>query len=192
MENSIRAIETEYKGYRFRSRLEARYAVFFDALGVKWEYEKEGYQLRGGIRYLPDFWLPDYYSFIEIKGEDANAEERNKAYLLNWDTTYPVYIAEGPLEPPYIMRGFWEGAANDGGGFMANMVSYWVYCSKCDIPTIATDTECLWIWHNDEFGSDFLPCKHSPQEMMLTPSHPIIERAYDKARKARFEFGEKG
>ena len=30
----IKAIETEYNGYKFRSRLEARWAVFFDALGV--------------------------------------------------------------------------------------------------------------------------------------------------------------
>ena len=37
--NGLKAIETEYKGYRFRSRLEARWAVFFDACGVKWEYE---------------------------------------------------------------------------------------------------------------------------------------------------------
>ena len=28
----IKAIETVYNGYRFRSRLEARWAVFFDAL----------------------------------------------------------------------------------------------------------------------------------------------------------------
>ncbi len=39
----FKAIETLYKGYRFRSRLEARWAVFFDALGLKWEYEKEGF-----------------------------------------------------------------------------------------------------------------------------------------------------
>lgn len=41
----IKPIETLYKGYRFRSRLEARWAVFFDALGLKWEYEKEGFDL---------------------------------------------------------------------------------------------------------------------------------------------------
>ncbi|MCB6994492.1 hypothetical protein LI177_13475 [bacterium 210820-DFI.6.37] len=29
--NQLKAIQTEYKGYRFRSRLEARWAVFFDA-----------------------------------------------------------------------------------------------------------------------------------------------------------------
>jgi len=53
----IKAIETSYKGYLFRSRLEARWAVFFDALGIVWEYEREGFEL-DGLRYLPDFWLP--------------------------------------------------------------------------------------------------------------------------------------
>ena len=51
----IKAIETRYKGYRFRSRLEARWAVFFDALGLEWEYEPEGYELSDGSWYLPDF-----------------------------------------------------------------------------------------------------------------------------------------
>ena len=41
----IKPIETVYNGYRFRSRLEARWAVFFDQLGIKNEYEKEGFDL---------------------------------------------------------------------------------------------------------------------------------------------------
>lgn len=49
--------DTYYKGYRFRSRLEARWAVFFDACGVDWEYEPEGYDLGNGMSYLPDFKL---------------------------------------------------------------------------------------------------------------------------------------
>ena len=32
---SLRPIETHYNGYRFRSRLEARWAVFFEAMGWK-------------------------------------------------------------------------------------------------------------------------------------------------------------
>ena len=51
----IKAIETFYKGYYFRSRLEARWAVFFDALGLDWDYEVEGYELSDGRYYLPDF-----------------------------------------------------------------------------------------------------------------------------------------
>ena len=34
---SIKAIETKYNGFRFRSRLEARWAIFFDSIGLKYE-----------------------------------------------------------------------------------------------------------------------------------------------------------
>jgi hypothetical protein len=63
---NIQAIETFYKGYRFRSRLEARWAVFFSELGIKWQYEVEGFELPSG-RYLPDFYLPDYKCYFEVK-----------------------------------------------------------------------------------------------------------------------------
>lgn len=63
----IKPIETHYNGYRFRSRLEARWAVFFDAAGIKYEYEPEGFELKSGKKYLPDFWLPDFKIYVEIK-----------------------------------------------------------------------------------------------------------------------------
>lgn len=50
----MKPIETFWKGYRFRSRLEARWAVFFENMGLDWEYEPQGYE-RDGRRYLPDF-----------------------------------------------------------------------------------------------------------------------------------------
>lgn len=40
---SPNVIPTMYKGIQFRSRLEARWAVFFDTLGIEWEYEPQGY-----------------------------------------------------------------------------------------------------------------------------------------------------
>lgn len=67
MAYTIKPIETSYRGYRFRSRIEARYAVFFDTLGLDWEYELEGYELDGGVRYLPDFYLPSLRSHVEVK-----------------------------------------------------------------------------------------------------------------------------
>lgn len=63
----IKPIETVYNGYRFRSRLEARWAVFFDAVGIRFEYEPEGFELSNGRKYLPDFWLPDFGIYVEIK-----------------------------------------------------------------------------------------------------------------------------
>lgn len=53
---------------KFRSRLEARVAVFLDALDIKYLYEPEGYSLSDGTLYLPDFYLPVSKQFIEVKG----------------------------------------------------------------------------------------------------------------------------
>lgn len=68
----IKAIETHYKGYRFRSRLEARWAVFFDALGWEYQYEPQGFekQVEGDapLRYLPDFLLVKHHTWVEVKG----------------------------------------------------------------------------------------------------------------------------
>jgi hypothetical protein len=68
---SIKAIETSYAGHLFRSRLEARWAVFFDTLGVKWEYEAQGFELPSGATYLPDFRLPDLKMWVEVKGDEG-------------------------------------------------------------------------------------------------------------------------
>lgn len=78
---AIKAIETYYNGYRFRSRLEARWAVFFDALNVRYEYEVQGFQLGDKIFYLPDFYLPNSLAYVEIKGESpTSAEQKNHSY----------------------------------------------------------------------------------------------------------------
>ena len=76
----LKAIETRYKGYRFRSRLEARWAVFFDNLGLKWEYEPEGFETSLGP-YLPDFFIAEnhhYGPYVEIKGREPTTEEIKK------------------------------------------------------------------------------------------------------------------
>ena len=82
----IKAIETVYKGYRFRSRLEARWAVFFDALGIEWEYEKEGYDLGELGWYLPDFEIKLSNGeewFVEVKGNAADKSGIQKALFLD-------------------------------------------------------------------------------------------------------------
>lgn len=78
----MKAIETYYNGYRFRSRLEARWAVFFDALGAEWEYEIEGYDLDALGYYLPDFWLPEWNCFAEVKPGQLSQAEYDKCAAL--------------------------------------------------------------------------------------------------------------
>lgn len=63
----MKAIDTFYKDHFFRSRLEARWAVFFDSLKEKWEYEPEGFVLENGVKYLPDFYIPSLDSYVEVK-----------------------------------------------------------------------------------------------------------------------------
>ena len=41
------AIRTAYRGTTFRSRLEARWVVFFDEMGIAWTYQREGFALDG-------------------------------------------------------------------------------------------------------------------------------------------------
>lgn len=68
----MKAIETNYAGCRFRSRLEARWAVFFNKLGYSWNYEPQGYVVSDRYDkqkpYLPDFWLPSLQLWVEVKG----------------------------------------------------------------------------------------------------------------------------
>ncbi|HZN76073.1 MAG TPA: hypothetical protein VFC00_30955 [Micromonosporaceae bacterium] len=92
---AIKAIETEYKGHLMRSRLEARWAVFFDALGIPWHYEEQGYELPSG-RYLPDFRIEggalvgSADLWVEVKGKlehDAFVKVVRAAYELPRDPT---------------------------------------------------------------------------------------------------------
>ena len=91
MKTIIKPIETIYNGYRFRSRLEARWAVFLDCLGVKYEYEPEGFEMPDGTRYLPDFRVMCHASrgadcepfplYIEVKGQmDEASAKKIKAF----------------------------------------------------------------------------------------------------------------
>lgn len=70
---TIKAIETEAYGCRFRSRLEARWATFFQTLGIEWQYEPEGFEAEDGSRYLPDFYLPRNRLWVEVKPTATDA-----------------------------------------------------------------------------------------------------------------------
>ena len=104
---SLKAIETVYNGYKFRSRLEARWGVFFDAMGIKWQYEFEGFDLGEAGWYLPDFYLTNDRIYVEIKPalnlitDDDKLKINAMRKMLDdlWDTmdettseTFPRYL----------------------------------------------------------------------------------------------------
>ncbi len=99
----MKPIPTYWAGRYFRSRLEARWAVFFDTLGIAYEYEKEPYSLGNGIGYLPDFWLTDLKFWVEIKPAMPTTEEFEKARRLVNSCGVPLYMAVEPIGyvPPW-------------------------------------------------------------------------------------------
>jgi hypothetical protein len=86
--SDIKPIQTIYNGYKFRSRTEARWAVFFDQMGIKYEYEKQGYDV-DGTWYLPDFWIPFTTPHPEHKGDGVWVEIKGDATEKTLDD--PIY-----------------------------------------------------------------------------------------------------
>jgi hypothetical protein len=111
MKKDIKAIETEYKGYRFRSRLEARWAYFFDLLGWEWDYELDGYHLPSG-EYLPDFYIKTINVWAEVKAVPLDKTELALAYELAAATNKEVFLLVGvPQNITY------RTATPEGGGY---------------------------------------------------------------------------
>ncbi len=74
------SVETEYKGIKMRSKLEAKWAEFFDEKGIFWEYEPAYYE-HDGLKYLPDFSLPDKKIIFEVKGVMDSRDELKKQMM---------------------------------------------------------------------------------------------------------------
>lgn len=99
-------IETEYQDYWFRSRLEARWAVFFDSLDCEWAYEIQGFQLSNDdgqrLLYLPDFYVENITTpwerktavWVEVKGVMKKKDE-DKCNRLAIESECPVLLVQG-------------------------------------------------------------------------------------------------
>lgn len=181
---SIRAIETRYKDYRFRSRLEARWAVFFDALGVRYEYEKEGFELEDVGRYLPDFWLPDLRVWLEVKGGEPTWDEIRKAQELYYaaDTTTQWGVAIGVGEPHYGELQVFCFDHNDSSGGE----NWWHGCHWY------SDGQVTGIVTNNCSGSrEYIPKTIYSIGVMPSNDPYLISQAARAARGARFEHEER-
>lgn len=176
----IKAIETVYMNYRFRSRLEARWATFFEELGIPWEYEKEGFDIDGEW-YLPDFYLPSISLrgnlnnlgvWIEIKPIDHTHSKgfTDKYYKLARFTNHPLVLYHGLPDNDY----------NDySGGYehsQRGWDNYMRFC-KCINPV------CGHI-KIEYFDSNYMHCPKCNSD--VNEHHPSITYAMAKAKEARF------
>jgi hypothetical protein len=145
----LKAIETHYKGYRFRSRTEAKWAVFFDKLGLRWDYEEEGYVLAKTGCYLPDFKviLPsDEIIYCEVNHSEADDfdddeirklrefanERRCKVILL---TGVPDFRAYNQLVPDSRSNSFTAAFFQDYKPYIRTADAYWFQALELDSNT---------------------------------------------------------
>lgn len=192
----IKAIETVYNGYRFRSRLEARWAVFFDTLGIKYEYEPEGFQLPSGKMYLPDFRVKcwgcrgDIYDkpfdlYIEVKGRmtqyDADRIKEFSRANANDECSKIVH----PVLVVSSIPG--EGCSHDHDSL------------NCYNGMDGTDVPCFnyFLIDGDWFGAypaalfnKFYLWGDDSNYLGTSEGEKSVEAAYRIARQARFEHGE--
>ena len=109
----IKAIPTRYAGVNFRSRLEARWAAFFDLNGFNWEYEPCDF----------DGWCPDFKLdtpigpvFAEVKPYDwlmiGNDSTPYRKAMRHFRKVKVLLLGNGPWRP-YNKIGFFMMELSD-------------------------------------------------------------------------------
>jgi hypothetical protein len=175
-------IPTEWRGIVFRSRLEARWALFMDELGLPYVYEQEAYDLPSR-RYLPDFYVPRLSAFVEIKPAAPSRDEMLACLELADATRRRVALFFGA-------PGHWLGAGyaeTDSGllyrpNYECDDRYYFCVCPACK----AVGLEYL--------GRGERVCKGDPHELgpgAKLPTHdaPAIRNAAHKANAYAFWAG---
>jgi hypothetical protein len=181
-----RPIPTRYKGYHFRSRLEARWAIFFDHLRLDWEFEPQGYVVEG-TPYLPDFKLilpGDRLAFAEVKNAETDWHVGRPVQLcraLARETGWPVILLIGiPAYRAYHQ--FTPTLASDA--FQA--VFFRDYEPKI------VEVDGYW-WTQIEIDSrtGALDFRHDDYQARKSFGQGLVD-AVRAARSARFEHGAEG
>lgn len=197
-------IETVYDGYRFRSRLEAKWACFFDAAKIRYVYEPEGYELGEGKRYLPDFYLPDVRTrrderkgvYIEVKGVMSDYDkERIRLFAYGGKEggdikNKIVIIGNVPTsrkDAECALEGYWDSALVDGGNdrltFGKNDKEDIILGCETDL-----DYDLDYKWFDDIFsaarGARFEHGESGIRAVDLPPKHKVVIRR-DKTKIKR-------
>jgi hypothetical protein len=201
----VKALETHYGGYRFRSRLEARWAVALTVAGIEWEYEPQGFECTRrltawgdesdtGFPYLPDFWLPRQKLWAEVKGSMDESD------------TLKVLDAAASLSTD-------DGiGCHDSGGYdmvilgpIKNQIPWILHMHEGTLFACLFGSEfqhCPWVWGEGwtvggDGGRVDLGITRTAELLLAgsaesAPPGSLWGKALEAGRKARFEHGEHG
>ena len=184
----MKVIETVYRDYRFRSRLEARWAVFFDSVGIPYEYEPEGFEMSDGTKYLPDFYLPDSDDYFEVKGYMTEYDMHKIRKFMD-ESHKPVTI--GYSDFSFEACSYYPEPDGDVYSLEEKIDSNLIKCNACGKHYFIG--ECGG-WHcrccNAYDGDKYHTPVWNGSNYWAKPE-PHIREALEKARQARFEHGVK-
>lgn len=187
----IKSIQTEYNGYHFRSLTEARWAIFFDELGIKYMYEPEGYEMSDGTKYLPDFYLPESETFFEAKGIMTDID-MHKIEQLQEDLKIAIAIGYSDMT--------FQSSSDDWGGeeygiyyfLESKSGSYLGKCPKCNRYFFFGNTgsyRCRCCGFYD--GDATLSYDFAEGDLSYFSTDGKIYPAIKKSRQARFDHNQK-
>lgn len=202
---SVTPIQTEYDGYLFRSRLEARWAVFFDNAGIDYEYEPEGFDLNGEY-YLPDFYLPDFEIYVEIKpfrrdvvhhvGDGNKWEQKCRKFRDITGQAILICYGDPATELFHILFAFdvKEGSSAGTSEWLSTFATHRI--TGKSILLVEPDDHGHYVCINEWFATNPLVTDKGGDywHTFFTERMPVgrngntIDNARIKARQARFEF----
>lgn len=216
----MKAKTTVYKGCRFRSRLEARWAVAFDQMGVLWEYEPQGFETKAGA-YLPDFYLPEVNGgvWLEIKPPAShegplNGVEKIVAFSEELEKGQ-LFVLEGFPSPEYGKFGndvadLWDRKVFRMWNLNDEPFAWCVcpYTLKIGIQYFGRgariNKEASLYFQQPSMNNNGMIDNWSPfvwhneysnvahGDKAYSSNHPILENAWFSGNLARFEHGENG
>ncbi len=171
----MKAVPTRYDGTLYRSRTEARWAIFFDCAGISFLYEPDGYRL-GSETYLPDFWLPGFDMFFEVKGQEPTGEEAARCAALTMETETDMLLAAGAPAARFQIHWFYRGGRREH-----------LYVLARDF---ASDQGFYLVAENDEHENWIGPVPAIAGIRRGPMLSGALELAYETAGAARFEHGQ--
>lgn len=166
---NLQLIETLYKGVRFRSRLEARWAVMFDLLGAKWLYEPEGFKLPLTGAYLPDFKIELHgVSFwVEIKpsyelATSLGASPKIVEFAYHLEDRDKFLVIVGDPQENQIFTFFWVYTPEtkrrilvlDAMTYLSSKKNFRYSGNGCHMYTDDLSSDCGtfdWFFHHNEY-----------------------------------------
>jgi len=112
----------------WRAANERAWANLLTALGEPWLYEALERDLSRALRYMPDFWLPERLTWLEIKSNPPTPGELRVARQLREATGRRVYVLSG-----WPGRGRFAATIIDAAGEAQTTRPDWAALALCQL-----------------------------------------------------------